>query len=239
MAVTVDRANIGSAGIDTSATTIPFTTTQTVAVGALIVLGISWGGNTATLSSVSGGGLTWVIDKQAVGAVGNQGCAVVSAQAPAGLASGTVITATFSAAVVGRGIGGLSLLGVATSSPLDNTSGPTDFNGVTAWTTSTLIAAGSVIVAVAHGSQTNDSSTPTAPSVEALDFNGGAGTFCETVCYRIEPAGGTYTVAGTWTGNEIGTAVAAAYKVAAGAPAAAPGLLGVFNPIPFMSNGRI
>jgi hypothetical protein len=237
MAIGVDRLSIGFAGIDSAATTIPFTTTVTVAAGATIFLGVSWGDQTVTLSSVSGGGLSWTIDKQSPGN-GNCGCAVVSAYAAAGLASGTVITATYSAAVAGRGIGGLSLTGVVTSSPLDTTTGPSDFS-TAAWTTSTTIQAGSVIIAVAHGSQTNDSSTVTAPSVEALDFNGGSGTFCQTVCYRIEAVGGAYTVAGTWTGTEVGTAISAAYKAAAGAAAPAGGLPRTFNPVPFMSNGRI
>lgn len=217
-AIAIDQANIGNAGIDSSATSIPFTTTQIVAANGFIVVNPTWGDQTRTLSSVSGGGLTWTIDKQGVSSgLQNVGCAVVSAQAPAGLASGTVITATYSGATVGRGISGSSFTGVATSSPVDVTSGPTDFTGTTAWTTgSTTIAAGSLLIAVAHCSTTNDTSTITSPSIEAQDFGGGAGTFGQTVGYRIELAGGSFTVAGAWSASEQGTVVAVAYKAAAG-----------------------
>lgn len=219
MAILIDQANIGNAGIDSSATTIPFTTTQTVAANGFIVLDVGWGDGTRTLSSVSGGGLTWTIDKQAVaGNASNGCCASVSAQAPSGLASGTTITATYSGATVGRAIGGTSFTGVATSSPLDTSSGPTDYAATTAWTTaSTTIAAGSVLIGISHCTNTNDTSTITSPSIEAQDFGGGAGTFGQSVGYRIEAAGGAFVVAGTWSGSEQGTTIAAAYKAAAGA----------------------
>lgn len=217
MTIVVDQANIGTFGDDTSATTIALTTTQNVASNGFIVLPVGWGDATKTLSSVSGGSLTWTIDKQGNAGNGSNGCsAIVSAQAPSGLASGTVITATYSGATVGRAIGGTSFTGVATSTPLDTSSGPTDFAATTAWTTaSTTIAAGSVLVGVAHCTNTNDTSTITSPSVELQDFGGGAGTFGQTVGSRIEPAGGSVTVAGTWSGSEQGTTNAAAYKAAA------------------------
>lgn len=237
MTIVIDQANIGEAGIDSSATTIPFTTSQTVAAGATISVQVTWGNATVTLTSVTGGSLTWTIDKQSVGGLGNQGCAFVRAPAPAGLVSGTVLTANYSAATVGRGISGTSLLGVDAVSPLDTSSGPTDFNSTTAWTTaSTAIAAGSILLGLAHCSSTNDTSTITSPSIEAHDFGGGAGTFGHTVGYRIETSGGSFTVAGTWSGSEIGTTIAVAYKAAVAAAAAGRQ---PFNPLPLMSNGRI
>lgn len=218
MTVVLDQADIGHSGVDSSSGTIAFTTNQNVASGGFIVLDVGWGDATKTLSSVSGGGLTWAIDKQGVAANGSNGCAAsVSAQAPSGLASGTTITATYSAATVGRAIGGTSFTGVATSTPLDTSSGPTDYASTTAWTTaSTTIAAGSVLIGISHCTNTNDTSTITAGSTEAQDFGGGAGTFGQTVGYRIQAVGGAFTVAGTWSGSEQGTTIAAAYKVAAG-----------------------
>lgn len=218
MAIAPDQADIGHSGVDSSSGTIAFTTNQNVASGGFIVLDVGWGDATKTLSSVSGGGLTWTIDKQGVAANGsNAGAASVSAQAPSGLASGTTITATYSAATVGRAIGGTSFTGVATSTPLDTSSGPTDFSSTTAWTTaSTTIANGSVLIGISHCTNTNDTSTITAGSTEAQDFGGGAGTFGQTVGYRIQATGGAFTVAGTWSGSEQGTTIAAAYKVAAG-----------------------
>jgi hypothetical protein len=238
MPIVVDQLSLGNAGIDTTATTIPFTTTATVAVGGFIVVDVTWGSKTIALSSVSGGGLTWTIDKQGASSIAALvSCAKVSAQAPAGLASGTVITATYASTTVGRGISGSSYTGVATSSPVDTTSGPTDYNLTTAWTSaSTTIAAGSLLTAVAHGDVTNDTSTITSPSIEAQDF-GVPGGFCQTVGYRIEAAGGAFTVAGTWTGNESGTVVAVAYLAAPVTSSGRP--LQTFDAIPFMSNTRI
>lgn len=228
MAITLDQATLGSSGIDSTATTIPLTTTQAVAAGALIVIPVGWGDPAQTLTSVTGGGLTWTIDKQGNATNGSAGCgAIVSAQAPAGLASGTVLTANYSGTVVGRAICGFSLLGCPTSSPVDTTSGHTDYTGTTAWTTaSTTIAAGSILIGSSHCTTTNDTSTPTSPSLELFDFGGGAGTFGQTVCYRIQASGGGFTVAGTWSGSEQGTVIAVAYKAAAVSATATIGWIG-------------
>lgn len=214
--VGIDQANIGTLGDDTSAATIALTTTQNVAPGGFIILGIGWGDATKTLSSMAGGSLPWTIDKQGNAANGSNGCcALVSAQAPSGLPSGTVLTASYSGATVGRAIGGLSFTGITASSPVDATSGPTDFAATATWTTASMrLAGGSVQVAVSHCTSTNDTSTITAPSIEALDFGGGAGTFGQTVGYRIEPTGGAFTIAGTYPGNEQGTVVSVAYTAA-------------------------
>jgi hypothetical protein len=215
MAIAIDNANAGTAVNDAAATTIAVSTTATVAAGGFIVASIAWWAAAATLSSVSGGGLTWVIAKQAQHPTANPAAAIAYAQAPSGLASGTTITATYSTSVNGRAIGLTSFTGVATSSPLDTTSGPTSSTSTTAWaTSSTTIAAGSVLVAYCHMDPfTTD--TPTAPSIEALDW-GDASNLSGATLYRIEAAGGAFTIAGTMAAAVSYVAVAAAFLASAG-----------------------
>lgn len=217
MSIALDQLSIGQLADDTSGSSIAFTTTQNVAANGFIVLTATWVNSAGpTLSSVAGGGLTWSIDKQGFGSA-NADVGVISAQAPAGLSSGTTITATLSGSTLGgRSICGTSFTGVNSSSALDTTNGPTD-NAGAAWTTGSMsILAGSVIVACSADFAALHTSTVTAPSIEAHDF--GDGGFAQTTCYRIEASAGSYTVAGTWSTSEVGSTNAAAYKAA---PAAA------------------
>lgn len=213
MAITPDQ-NLGSAGIAATSTTIAFTTTAAVAVGGFIVLEVSWYSG-ATLNSVAGGGLTWFVAAQGAGTSDvTAHTGIAWAQAPAGLASGTTITATLSATSIDRTIGGGSFTGVATSSPVDTTSGPT--NGTTAaWASaSTAIAAGSLLVAVNFMTGfTGPTNTVTAPSAEIVDRTDTDGNSA-TLCYRIEPTAGSYTVAGLWTAAAANVTIAVAFRAA-------------------------
>lgn len=233
MAIVIDQTNLGSLSDNTSSTTAAFTTGATVAAGGFIVVTVTGFINTVpkTLASISGGGLTWAIDIQGASTTSADAmCAVCSAQAPSGLASGTTITATFNNSAGGRSICGSSFTGVLSASALDTTNGPVNLASGTAWATgSTTIAAGSLLMAISYGVNTNDTSTVTSPSIEAHDIPGAAGTFGSTTCYRIETAGGSFTVAGAWSGSEVGVICAAAYKVA---PAVSTPLIPVH--LPFM-----
>jgi hypothetical protein len=224
MAIAVDQSTLGGDFTNdvSSTASIPFTTTNVVASGGFIVLLVTWHKG-VTLSSVAGGSLTWTIDLQGASTASNGSVALVSAQAPSGLASSTTITATLSSASTGvQSICGTSFTGVKTSSPVDVTSALTDFTTTTAWTTaSTTIAAGSVLVANAVQLTGGFTSTPTSPSIETHDQNAGVGSFSETSAYRIEAAGGAFTVAGTWSSSATGTAAGVAYLAAAAAPAGA------------------
>jgi hypothetical protein len=223
-AIGIDQPSLGEFAQDTSGSSIALTTAASAASGSLIVLSLTWVSTSETLSSVSGGGLTWSIDKQATnaGSAGFICSAIVSAQAPAGLASGTSITATLSgSALGGRSLGATSLTGIATSSPLDTTSGPTSNSGSgTAWASaSTTIQAGSILLGLAVDFSSADTSTPTSPSVEAHDFGAGGTSFEQTVVYRIEPSAGPYTVAGAWSASvDNWSVICAAYKAAAATP---------------------
>lgn len=216
MAIVIDKTNIGEVAINATATTVDMTTSAAVASGGFIVLVIGWWNNASqTLSSVSGGSLTWTIDKQGNGG-DNAGLGIASAQAPSGLASSTTLTATFSASAGGRSLVGTSFTGVATSSPVDVTTGPTSPTVGTAWeTASTTILAGSLFIAGSCEMDSDHTNTVTSPSIEAHDVNGGSGTFSCTTCYRIEASAGSYTIAGTWSSSCRPVVDGVAYKAAA------------------------
>ncbi len=217
MAIVVENATLGGETFDSSSsTTIATTTTHAVAAGSFIVLCVGWF-QTATLNSVSGGGLSWSIDKQGFNFSNNM--AVVSAQAPSGMASGTTLTGTLSAACIGRVLGGASFTGVATSSPVDGTPPAVAWTElVAAWATNSLtISAGSLIVTMCYNESSNAGNTITSPAVEIYDLTAAGGA--EVVgAYRIESSAGSYTIAGNWNSAAAKWAnVAVAYKAAVAA----------------------
>jgi hypothetical protein len=200
---------LGGSANDAGAATIVLTTGATVAAGSRIVLGVA-GGNGAgsTLSSVTGGGLTWTIDKSGAPAFFN--IYLVSAPAPVGLASGTAITANYSGITSGRAILGLSLTGA----PIVGTVPALTTGAVAAWATaSASVSAGSALVAFAIN-QDNGSSgnTITAPSVEDGEVNAGAATYDAVLAHRLEATAGSVTVAGTWATAVSWGAIVAEYK---------------------------
>jgi hypothetical protein len=247
MAIAVDQLTIGSAAIDSAASTVAFTTTQPVAADGFVTLDVGafyLSAGTATLLSVADNAashLTWVIDKQTTtvnpGGTGWILLAKVSAQAPSGLPSGTTVTATFSASASGaRSIAGSSFTGVAASSPVDGTPPGVASYTTAAWATNSVtVSGGSLVSGATTEVQTNLTSTPatsTPATIEEYDINGGAGSFAATGAYRIDGGlGGTYTVAGTWSGTAIGIALIVAYKVGIVVDnTTKPALAGMFSP---------
>jgi len=225
VAIAIDKANIGTRVQDPVNLTSFVTTNQAVASGGFIICLLAYwaNGTAATLSSVAdnggGGSLTWAIDRQ--GQSGNGGgnphIAIVSAQAPAGLASGTTITFTYSTSLTGgfAMMGGTSYTGVETSSALDTSTAVNDTTGTTWACASTTILAGSVLFGGVYNFSANTSSgTPT--GTEAFDVGDASGnTFVAN--YRIESSAGAYTVGGTWAaGAANAVSISAAYKEAAG-----------------------
>jgi hypothetical protein len=90
MAITLDKVNIGTVVNDgPNSTSIAFTTTQIVAAGGLIVAGFGFDVSSATITAVSGGGLTWTILNKGSSLAAFDGCALAWALAPSGLVSGT------------------------------------------------------------------------------------------------------------------------------------------------------
>jgi hypothetical protein len=211
MAITVEHANIGVNGATSGGTTLAITTTQTVSAGSLIVLAVGWYTTSGiTITGVSGGGLTWTVDKQ--GGPFNVKSGIVSAPAPSGLASSTSITVTFSAAMEGGiAMGGSSLSGTDTSgSRVDTTSGPKADEGDAAWeSTSQTILAGSGIVAVAFNENVGVSGSTTSYT-ELIDTVDGYGEGLTSVL-RVEASAGSYTVSGTWPATAGSAVNAVAY----------------------------
>jgi hypothetical protein len=99
MAIAFDASLGGTAFTTGTSTTAAHTTTAAAAAGSRIIVCVGDFSPTVTVSSVSGGGLTWVKDAQDSTTTSGHSArgAVFSADAPSGLASGTTITATYSA----------------------------------------------------------------------------------------------------------------------------------------------
>lgn len=213
MAIVFDT-DLNSTAATAASTSLAHSTGATVAAGATIHLLVGWFHATGTLTSVTGGSLTWTIDKQIKN--GSVGIALVSAYAAGGVASGTSLTANYSASSQNRGVSGWSFTGIATSSPVDTSASATGSS--TAWTggTCTTTAADTVVVGVAHGDAAIDlTSTPSATWTEvpptAGDFNavGNGATF--TAVYKIVSSAGANTPGGSFSGSVTFAGVSAAY----------------------------
>lgn len=235
MAITLVQSTIGTVRA-VSAPANPYTgfsTSVTVAAGDFIVLFVGWFHAATSLSTVTGGGLTWTIDKQGQAAnPAADGFAIVTAQAPAGLASGTTLTLTWSATPDACSVSGSEFAGVATSSPVDATVGPVGVSPATnAWSTGNVtITAGSLLVGGVFNESADNRQTSTA-GAELADF-GSASGFSAAAGYRIEAAGGSYAISGTWdsAATAQSTTVGAAYLAAAGGSTDTGGGVSVTRP---------
>jgi hypothetical protein len=193
---------------------IKLTTSAAAASSTRVFVFVDWNGSSSTtLTSLSGGGLTWTVDVQAKDGT-NYHTAIASASAPTGLASSTTITATFSRSATSGLIAAASFKGIATSSPLDATASNIQ-GGVAAWTASLTTTNANDLVLGWSGIDKNTTNTPTAPNLEIFDF--GNTTFGEsaTAEYQIATTTGTKTVNGTWataTGATANSTILAAYK---------------------------
>lgn len=173
----------------------------TVPAGALVVVGVSWYGDsvTATLAD-NGPGLTWVkvVQRNGVGD-GSRHIAIFAAIAPAGLSNAT-LTATFSSAAFGRAIFGAYFTGaVATLDTSAGNSGtPTAPTAIWSPGAVTTTAGTAVVVSALWLDGGWGSNAPAANATEAVDFNDGSfGSW--VLAYRIVSAPGTYDVGGTLT----------------------------------------
>lgn len=210
MAVAVDIENLGTANNDSGAgDSISITTGAAVPAGGFIVVGVGWFAS-SSVPTVSGGGLIWTTDKE--DAVGSIGVLIASAQAPAGLAGGTTITAAVAAwGAVAIIMGGSSFTGVKTSNPVDGTPDGPNSVGTAVWTSgSYAISAGSVLYTNCYNPN-NITNTPTAPSLEAWEVDNGGGPYAAVAEYRIEGSAGSYVNAGTWAGGGTNKNISVAY----------------------------
>lgn len=212
MAITLTTANLGvSLEASGTSTTIAVNTTGVIASGDFLVACVGFATG-ETLSSIAGGSLTWSIDKNGIDGGSFAGCAICSAQCPAGLASGTTITATFTGTCSTRSLGMSVFSGVKTSSPVDGTPiGILTMASVQPWSTGNYaIAAGSVIVGISLDVATSTTNTPTAGS-ELWDTNDASGPNSVCAQYRIEPSAGSYPVSGSWGSANDSRVAAVAY----------------------------
>lgn len=219
MAITVSHASIGTPiNLTNSASTIALTTNVAIAAGDFIVVGFGWADQGTTLNSVAGGGLSWTVDEQVqhTDAIFDC-CGIASAQAPSGLASGTTITATLSAACTERIAGGASFTGVASSSPIDTHNHGQDSvggSGSNTWSSGNVsLLASSMLVSIGYGENTTNS-TPVSGTEAWQAFTshseGGA------MNYNIATTAGTYVNSGTWSAVTRWCFCNVAYKAAAG-----------------------
>jgi hypothetical protein len=189
------------------------TTTGAAAAQGRVFLFVNWNHTSRTLASVSGGGLTWTVDAQVKDSSKYHG-AIASASAPTGLASGTVITATFSGSVTHGLISAASFTGIASTNPVDR-SGTSTQRGVAAWTDSVTTTNANDLVLGWSGLDAVTTSTPGAPNIEIQDFSNTVFGEAATSVYRIESTVGAKTVNGTWlnrTGSTANNTTVVAYR---------------------------
>ncbi len=209
---------IGAAGVT-------LTTSATVPSDALVIVQFTWasGGTPQTLSSVSGGSLSWSVDHgQAFAGATSWGLAIASAQAPAGLASGTVITPTFSGNLGSSEVAGCYCTGLATSSAKDVSDGNGQASNLNWDTTATSTTFSDTLVfgGCIHDALTTN--TATGGATELHDFQIGGGTD-QSICteYKILSAAGSASLTGTWAATSAdSTSGFVAYKGLPAGPAA-------------------
>lgn len=215
-------AAIGNASAGpASGTTVAITTTGAVPAGGRVILEVGWAN--AVTPTGSGGGLSWAVDHTVANS--NLRVAILSADAPAGVAASTVLTVTFSGSAFARTATACYFTGIAAASYADGTAGGTGTSNP--WTTSagiTTTNADDVIVAVAWIDFRNTTSTATGSFLEALEYYDAIENGTYTVAYRIVSSTGTYTPTGTWASDGQPWQVAAVAYKAAAAAAAAPTL---------------
>jgi hypothetical protein len=209
--IAVDRTNVLSADEVDSASSVS-ADAESVAAGATIFVAIKWQlDGPATVTSVSGGGLTWTVDNQGGD---SPGVALARAHTSSGLARGTTITATFSTTVRKRVLSGASFTGV---DALDSVAATASGAG-TSYVSGSVAASGpnELIVTAVEMFTSAGAWAPTPPTLSAGDTNAPASSDDVAVDYRIASSANSYSTSGSWRGaGDRWIAVSASYKPAA------------------------
>jgi hypothetical protein len=195
----------GTAQLDTNQATLPVTTTGTIAAGSKIILAAGWRTAT-TLSSVAGGSLTWTIDIQRVNGLAAQHAALIQADAPSGLASGSTITLTFSGNTTAKTVAVYEVTGLATGAGSFDKSAGADIASGTSFST---------------GNTATKASTTWTSSFTGLDVVTSP-TRSTASGYRIVSATGAYAATGTYPTASTADAIIGTYMMAAAAAADLP-----------------
>jgi hypothetical protein len=199
------------------------TTSAAAASGSRIFLFIWDYDPAAVCTGASGGGLTWVVDHTGnFSADGGTHVWILSADAPSGLASSTVITPAWSTGVdFGPGMAVHSWTGLATgaSGYVDATS--TEKNDfLESWTGNNIVTttADTLIFGFSVGPAASQTHTAVTNWDERHDWFGEGNNRCAIVS-RVVSAAGTYNPAGTWNITvDFQSNVGIAYKIGSTGP---------------------
>jgi len=217
----------------TTNATMALTTNASVASGGKVWVFVSWFHSTVTLNGVSDGGSTvFTIDHQSKN--GSTGVAIISADYPAGFASGGTLTATFSASgAADQQMAAFYSTGVLSGSGAGYGAIGGSNNASTTWDAgATTVLNGDILIGLSKFEDSvTTTSTPTGGNTELADWNN-AGGFASTVTYQIG-TGASIHAQGTWSNTSaasLGTrSCSVAYTAAVTSMPAK-----VFQPIPFL-----
>jgi hypothetical protein len=190
MAWAVDQLSIGNSG---SASNAAFTTTATVAAGSWVLIGCGhFGAAAITSCSDAGPGLSYTLVGTATN--GSVRAGLFAAYAPAGMASGTVIT--FVGFTGNQWICGSAFSGGgsgSTAGTAGTATGSTAAHAVSA----TTPGDNALEVQVLHVNSAATANTPDANSIETQDFSAGGSAQRGVMQYRIAGVAGSFTLGGT------------------------------------------
>lgn len=206
--------SITATPLSSSTTTNSYTvtTTATVPGSSRIMFCAAFFSATTPTVTVSGGSLTWVpITPITQGSSYTLG--VWTADAPAGLTSGTVLTIGTVVNAAGMMAAAFHCTGLQTgTTPGDGTKGTTSAVAGGTWTSgamATTTSADDLLVGIGFGDGDN-AQTCTATgtlNVELFDFNNVTTQWSLEVTYKVVAATGAYTASGTWLhSNSFGNA---------------------------------
>lgn len=197
-------------GSATTGTTVPVTI-PTPAVGSLLTAQIA---SDNSISSISGGGVTWT---QVVHSCGHV-CTDIW-QGPNSSGSGTSITVTVAAATIGTAVNISEWGGAATASPLDTTGTITNGASTTPATlTDTPSADNGMVLGVAGLAVASGSLTagPTNSFTGLTTASTGATYARALSAYKLQTTAAATSVGWTWSASASWDAVIASFKSAAG-----------------------
>jgi hypothetical protein len=191
----------------TSGTTVTVTTTAAAAAGSKIFACFSWWNSGVATLTVAGGGLTWSSRVQVNGGGGDR-YAIWSADAPAGLASGSTITSTIGVGGGGQFLNVVSYTGLATGTTIS---------------ADALFIGGAGVEAT-----TSTTSTPTAGTeIAGSDVYSATAQQGTAAGYTIAATVAARAITGTWVGgtSTANTGAIVVFPAAAGAASLLPRLV--------------
>lgn len=202
MSIALDQS-LGSAnGGAGNQSQVQLTTVASAAARSKIFVAIGHFRNTVTGVTDNGPGLAWSLLGEI--AQGTNVISVFTADARYGLASGTVITATFSNTdTLAPQICAASFTGVVSGVVADGGVQTNTGTSTIPWNAGTLTTTENdtlIIGAAKGGAGADNTSTPDSGYNELYDFGFGTGDFT-TLVYRIASSPGAYTPGGSWSGT--------------------------------------